>query len=106
MSYLSRWCPLLFGGLWGLLGCLSVPEQPGGTQPYARLVLPQAVRLVQVDAQLIDPRLRLSDIQVAPGTHRFHFVYVGSSAQHAGQTNDPWTLDMQPGHQYILETRT
>lgn len=106
MARTARWCLLLLGCLYGGLGCLSAPLQPEGAQPYARLVLPDAIRLVQVDAQALDPRLRLRHIQVTPGAHQFRFVYVGSSPQHAGQQNDPFTLDMRPGYQYELDTRT
>ncbi len=59
-----RWFVLLLGGTLGLLSCVTLPEQPGGTQPYARLVLPEAIRLVALDTQTFDPRARIREIQV------------------------------------------
>jgi len=100
------WCLVLLSSLFGLLGCLSLPEQPSGAQPYARLVLPEAIRLVGIDSQSVDSRARLQDLQVTPGLHRFRFVYAGDSPRHTGQQNDPFALDMTAGHQYELEART
>lgn len=106
MHSLRRWCWVLLGSVCGLLSCISLPEQPSGAQPYARLVLPDAIRLVGIDTQALDPRARLSVLDVAPGAHHFRFVYAGSSTAHAGQHNDPFALEMVTGHQYELEART
>jgi len=76
---------LLLGGACGLLSCLAHPEQPHGAQPYGRLVLPEAIRLVALDNQTFDPRLRIRDIQVTPGAHILYLAYAGNSPQHAGQ---------------------
>ena len=68
------------------------PEPPNGAQPYARIVLPEAIRLVALDNQTFDSRLRIKEIQVTPGFHTLRFVYAGNSPQHAGQQNDPFNL--------------
>jgi hypothetical protein len=73
------WFILLLGGVCGLLSCLAHPEQPNGAQPYARLILPEAIRLVALDNQTFDARLRLRAIQVTPGSHNLHFAYAGTS---------------------------
>src|SRR6266446_1229255 len=62
-----RWFLLLLGGALGLLSCAPMPTQPGETQPYALLVFPEAIRLVALDTQTIDPRVRVRAIRVAPG---------------------------------------
>jgi hypothetical protein len=100
------WLLLLLGGVGGLLGCLAHPEQPHGAQPYARLVLPEAIRLVALDNQTFDPRLRLRDIQITPGSHILHLAYTGNSPQHAGQQHEPLRFEAQAGHQYVFEART
>jgi hypothetical protein len=100
------WFILLLGGVCGLLSCLAHPEQPNGAQPYARLILPEAIRLVALDNQTFDARLRLRAIQVTPGSHNLHFAYAGTSPQHAGQQHGPWRFEVQAGHQYIFEART
>ena len=100
------WFILLLGGVYGLLSCLAPPEQPNGTQPYARIVLPDAIRLVALDSQTFDPRLRIRELQVTPGTHTLRFAYAGTSPQHAGQQYDPFPFEAQAGHQYVFEART
>jgi hypothetical protein len=101
------WCVLLLGVAFGLLRCTTpLPEQPGGAQPYARLVLPDAIRLVALDTQTFDSRTRISEIQVTPGSHSLSFAYAGSSPQHAGQQADPFRLEVQEGHQYVFEAKT
>ena len=100
------WFVLLLGWALGLLSCVTRPEQPGGAQPYARLVLPEAIRLVALDTQTFDPRVRTREIQVAPGSHSLSFAYAGSSPQHAGQQADPFRLEVQAGHQYVFEAKT
>jgi hypothetical protein len=97
---------LLLGGTLGVLSCVTLPEQPGGAQPYARLVLPEAIRLVALDTQTFDPRTRMREIQVTPGPHSLSFVYAGSSPQHAGQQADPFRLEVQEGHEYVFEAKT
>jgi hypothetical protein len=82
------------------------PEQPNGAQSYARIVLPEAIRLVALDNQAFDPRLRIREIQVTPGSHILHFAYAGNSPQHAGQQNEPFRFEVQAGHQYIFDART
>ena len=101
-----RWFVLLFGGACGLLNCLAPPEQLGGAQPYARIVLPEAIRLVALDNQTFDPRLRIRELQVTPGPHSLRFAYAGSSSQHAGQQADPLLVEFQAGHQYVFDART
>jgi hypothetical protein len=100
------WFLLLLGGVLGLLSCVSFPTQPGETEPYALLVFPEAIRLVALDTQPIDPRLRIRTIRVVPGLHRLHMVYTGPSPQHAGQQNDPFCLEVYMGQQYLFEART
>ena len=100
------WLILLLGGACGLLSCLAPPEQPDGAQPYARLVLPEAIRLVALDNQTIDPRLRIREIQVTPGSHTLRFAYAGNSPQHAGQQHDPFQFEVQAGHQYVFDAKT
>jgi hypothetical protein len=100
------WFILLLGGALGLLSCIPWPEQPGDTQPYALIVLPEAIRLVALDNQTIDARARIKDIRVSPGLHRLRFVYAGRSTAHAGQSNDPLCLETQAGLQYIFGTVT
>ena len=100
------WFGLLLGGALGLLSCVTLPEQPGGAQPYARLVLPEAIRLVALDTQPFDPRVRIRAIQVTPGSHSLSFAYAGNSPQHAGQQNDPFRMEVQAGHQYVFEAKT
>ena len=100
------WCILLLGAACGLLSCLAPPEQPNGAQPYARLVLPDAIRLVGLDNQSFDPRLRIRELQVTPGAHTLRFAYAGNSPQHAGQPYDPFSFEVQAGHEYVFEART
>jgi len=107
-SYGLSWQRLLLiiGGLLGLLGCATLPEQPGEAQPHALLVLPEAIRLLALDAQPLDQRLRVSAIRVTPGPHSLRFAYVGRSAQHAGQQVEPFRLETQAGHRYFFEAKT
>jgi len=100
------WFILLLGVACGLLSCLASPEPPDGAQPYASIVLPEAIRLVALDNQTFDPRLRLREIRVTPGLHTLRFAYAGNSPQHAGQQNDPLQFEVQAGHQYVFEART
>ena len=97
---------LLLGEVLGLLSCAPLPTQPGETQPYALLVFPEAIRLIALDSQTIDSRVRIRAVRVAPGIHRLRMVYAGPSPQHAGQQNDPFCLDTHVGQQYLFETRT
>jgi len=101
-----RWFMLLLGGACGLLSCLAPPQQPDGAQPYARIVLPEAIRLVALDNQTFNPPLRIREIQVTPGLHTLRFAYAGNSPQHAGQQNDPLQFEAQAGHQYVFDVRT
>jgi len=101
-----HWFVLLLGGTLGLLSCVTLPAQSGGAQPYARLVLPEAIRLVALDTQTFDPRARIREIQVTPGPHNLSFAYAGSSPQHAGQQADPFRFEAQEGHQYVFEAKT
>jgi hypothetical protein len=73
---------------------------------YALLLFPEAIRLVALDTQRIDSRVRIKTIRVTPGLHRLRMAYAGPSPQHAGQQNDPFCLDTQAGQQYLFETRT
>jgi len=100
------WFILLLGVACGLLSCLAPPEQPNGAQPYGRIVLPEAIRLVALDNRTFDPRLRIREIQVTPGPHTLHFAYAGNSPQHAGQQHEPLHFEVQAGHQYVFEART
>ena len=100
------WFMLLLGGACGLLSCLAPPEPPNGAQPYARIILPEAIRLVALDNQTFDSPQRIKEIQVTPGLHTLRFVYAGNSPQHAGQQNDPFQFEVQAGHQYVFEART
>jgi hypothetical protein len=100
-----RWL-ILIGGIFGLLGCATLPEQPGETQPYALLVLPDAIRLQTLDVQTFDPRIRISAIRVTPGLHSLRFAYAGSSVQHVGQQAEPFRLEAQAGHKYLFEAKT
>jgi hypothetical protein len=101
-----RWL-ILIGGILGLLGCATLPEQPGQAQPYALLVLPpDAIRLMALDAQPVDPRARVDTLRVTPGLHSLRLVYIGSSASHAGQEAAPFRLEMQAGHKYLFEAKT
>ena len=105
----QRWCGviLLLGGTLGLLGCTLVrPEQPDMAQPHALLVFPEAIRLVALDTQNIDPRLRITTLRVSPGLHRLRLAYAGKSPQHVGQQIDPLCLETQAGQQYVFETKT
>jgi len=97
---------VLIVGLLGLLGCATLPEQPGETQPYALIVLPEAIRLLALDTQTVDPRLRLREIRVTPGPHSLRFAYAGSSPQHAGQQADLFRLEVQGGYRYLFEAKT
>ena len=106
MRRIFCWCILLLGSAYGLLSCLAPPAQPNGAQPYARIVLPEAIRLVALDNQTFDPRLRIREIQVTPGSHVLRFAYAGNSPQHAGQQHDPFQFEVQAGHQYVFEART
>jgi len=100
-----RWL-MLIGGILGLLGCATLPAQPDEAQPYALLVLPEAIRLLTLDLQTVDARVRISALRVTPGLHSLHFAYVGSSAQHAGQQAEPFRLQVQAGHTYVFEAKT
>jgi hypothetical protein len=100
------WFFLFLGGTLGLLSCNSLPTQPSETQPYALLVFPEAIRLVALDTQTLDPRMRIATIRVAPGLHRLRMVYVGPSPPHAGQLNNPFCLETQMGQRYLFDTVT
>lgn len=100
-----RWL-MLIGGILGLLGCATLPEQPGEAQPYALLVLPDAIRLLTLDVQTFDPRVPSRVIRVTPGLHSLSFAYAGSSAQHAGQQAEPFRLEAQAGYTYVFEAKT
>jgi len=104
-SYL-RCLGLLLASCCMLLGCVTMPAQPDTTQPYARLVLPDTIRLLALDTRAFDARLRLTDLRVTPGTYRMRFAYAGPSAAHAGQQADPYMLEVQAGQQYVFEART
>jgi hypothetical protein len=71
-------------------------------------VLPEAIRLVALDNQAFDLRLRIREIQVTLGSHILHFAYagVGNSPRHAGQQNELFRFKVQAGHQYIFDART
>src|SRR5262249_8017334 len=81
------------------------PEQPGDTQPYALLVFPDSIRLIALDTQTIDSRVRIQELRVAPGRHRLRLAYTGPSPRHAGQVDDPVCLATQAGHRYFLGTK-
>ena len=104
----KSWCRLLLlGGVLGLLRCALVPPaQPAIAQPYALFVFPEAIRLLALDTQQIDPRMRITTLRVSPGPHRLHLMYVGTSPQHVGQQAEPFCLAPQAGQQYLLETKT
>jgi hypothetical protein len=106
MRSIVCWFIFLLGGACGLLSCLATPEQPNGAQPYGRIVLPEAIRLVALDNRTFDPRLRIREILLTPGSHTLHFAYAGNSPQHAGQQHEPWRFAVQAGHQYVFEART
>ena len=97
---------MLIGGIVGLLGCATLPAQPGEAQPYALLVLPDAIRLLALDMQTVDPRIRTSAIRVTPGPHSLYFAYIGSSAPHVGQQAAPFRLETLTGHKYLFEAKT
>ena len=105
MRAIMRWL-LLIGGLLGLLGCATLPQQPGEAQPYALLVLPDAIRLLTLDVQTVEPRVRTSAIRVTPGLHSLYLAYVGSSTQHTGQQAEPFRLEAQAGYKYLFEAKT
>ena len=100
------WSVWLLSGAFWLLSCVMRPEQPGEAQPYALVVLPQAIRLLALDTQTFDPRVRIQAIRVTPGPHSLRFAYAGSSPQHTGQQGDPFPLDTQAGHQFVFEPKT
>jgi len=102
---IMRWL-ILIGGILGLLGCVPLPEQPGEAQPYALLVLPDAIRPLTLDTQTFDPRGRIRAIRVTPGFHSLRFTYAGSSAPHVGQQAAPFRLEAQAGYQYLFEAKT
>jgi len=98
---------LVLIGVWlGLLGCATLPPQPDDVQPYGLLVLPEDIRLLTLDTQTFDSRLRISAIRVTPGPHSLRLAYDGSSAQHAGQQAEPFRLEAQAGHKYLFEAKT
>jgi hypothetical protein len=100
------WFIFLLGGACGLLSCLAPPAQPNGAQPYGRIVLPETIRLVALDNRTFDPRLRIREIQVTPGSHTLHLAYAGNSPPHAGQQHEPLRFEVQAGHQYVFDART
>jgi hypothetical protein len=100
------WFFLLLGGTLGLLSCASLSTQPSETQPYALLEFPEAIRLVALDTQTIDSRMRIGAIRVTPGLHRLLMVYVGPSPPHVGQQNNPFCLETQMGQRYIFDPVT
>ena len=106
MRRIFCWFILLLGGAYGLLSCLAPPEQPNGAQPYARIVLPEAIRLVAHDNHAFEPRLRLRELQVTLSSHLPPFAYAGNSPQHAGQQNEPLRFEVQAAHQYVFDART
>lgn len=99
---------LVLSGIWlALSGCATPPAvQPEDTQPYALLVLPESIRLLAVDTQVLDARLHPRRVRLPPGPHSLHLVYVGPSPSHAGQQADPLWLETQAGYQYVFEAKT
>jgi hypothetical protein len=100
------WSLWLVSGAVGLLSCIAPPEQPGEAQPYALVVWSQAIHLLALDTQTVDPRVRIQEIRVPPGPHSLRFAYAGSSPRHTGQQVVPFPLDTQAGHQYVFEPKT
>jgi hypothetical protein len=86
------WSLLLLGGAYGLLSCLAPPEQSNGAQPYARIALPEAIRLVALDNQTVDPRLRIREIQVTPGPHTLRFAMPGTGRSMLASSMTPCNL--------------
>lgn len=93
-------------------GCSLVPEpeQPASTQPYALLIFPETIRLLAFDGHNIDPRLRVRELRVTPGSHLLRWSYnaatAGGSLQHAGQENNPFPFETQAGFMYVFEAKT
>jgi len=90
----------------GLLGCLPGPVEPDVTHPYALMDFPEEVRLMALDTQSIDPRVRVRTLRVSPGLHRLRFAYAGPSLQHAGQGGGLLCLETHAGQRYVFEAKT
>jgi hypothetical protein len=69
-------------------------------------MLPDAIRLLTLDVQPFDPRVRVRAIRLTPGLHSLYFAYAGSSAPHAGQQAEPFRLEAQAGYTYVFEAKT
>jgi hypothetical protein len=97
-------------GLFSLLGCASLPEQPTTSSPYAILAFPPTIQLLGLDAQQFDTRFAVNRLRVSPGQHTLQLVYVatgpGSSAAHHGQHIAPFTLEVQEGTTYHFMAKT
>jgi len=100
------WFLVVLSAACGLLRCTPVPVQPGKAEPYALVVLPQAIHVLGLDTQTFDPRWYIQEIRVIPGLHSLRFAYEGSSPQHRGQQPVSFLLGTQAGHQYVFEPKT
>ncbi len=104
---------LLATGLGGLLSCtapLPPPSQPSLSEPFAILNFSGAMRLIELNDQRIESRLPLRTLRVRPGSYELRFVHLNEgpegSATHAGQTADPFPLDVHAGITYEFEAKT
>jgi hypothetical protein len=96
--------------LLSLLGCVSLPEQPATSSPYATLSFPTTIQLLALNAQHFDSRFPVSSLRVSPGQYTLQLVYVatgpGSSTTHNGQHAAPFTLEVQEGMIYSFVAKT
>jgi len=104
---------LLSSGLGWLVGCASVPVQidvPPTSEPYAVLQFSSAMQLMAVNDQTIDPSQPIRTLRVRPGSHTLRFAHLNDgpegSAAHAGQTAEPFILEVHEGVRYEFEAKT
>ena len=65
---IRRWF-VLAGLFYALLGCVTLPDQPAESTPYARLKFSAAMQLLALDDQPIDTSFHLYTLRVRPGPH-------------------------------------
>jgi hypothetical protein len=99
--------------LWFLGACaasLPEPEQPSAAAPHALIQLSAAAKLLAVDEQQFDTRMRIRTLRVSPGQHTLRFVHVAAgpdgSTAHAGQHASPFILHTEAGMTYQFEAKT
>jgi hypothetical protein len=85
-------------------------DAPPTSEPYAVLQFSSAMQLIAFNNQAIDPSQPIRTLRVRPGSHTLRFVHLNDgpegSASHAGQTAEPFILEVHEGVTYEFEAKT